>query len=229
MKKIILLLVIILLSSCAAPIAETPVSKIETKEFVPEESTLTATQVPTLTPEPTATPTQTLTPTETATSTPEPNYTKIGEKFILYTNVLGWQVLTCGDDIQEEDIDAGIVLFQENPVKYFCDLLGYSKPEIAEGEYQYLLIFREVHNKPQNAPNGLNIYLAKVGLCEGEIFWTNPQDLRADELTSINTGGGFKTAQELREYKDSYSIALRIWPITEEEAKLLAKAGLGAK
>jgi len=105
--------------------------------------TLTTTYAPSFTPN--NSPEPTITPTLTPTKTPLPEYTVLGEGANHWAELFGWEVVPCGIEIVEENLEKGIFLYRKDTNEYFCNFKGFDEPvpQPELGGAQYLLIFEK--------------------------------------------------------------------------------------
>ena len=185
----------ILLAGCATPPISTA-TEVPTSTSPP--ATATVTTSPTATPTETSTPTQ-IPPTSTATNTPLPEYTEFGEAINSIVQAIDFEVVVCGPEITEENLDRGIFLYREDKVEYFCSVEGFIEPvDPGESQYQYLLVFA-------NYPDHGGYLFSVVGI--SEILFSYPSRYNVEGIEWI-------------EGRVDPTI-IRMWPLTEEQFNIL--------
>jgi hypothetical protein len=199
-----------LLCSCTTTLEVTE-ADTTTNSSIPATATAepTSTDVPTNTPtlEPTAT--ETVMPTATPTSTPVPEYTELGEFVNRVVQVIDFEVVICGPEITEENLDKGIFLYRVDTNEYFCDFVGFTEPVVppgmAEPQYQYILLYGQFE---LGEDSGYIFGLVRFN----EFLYSYP--------SQHNIEGVEWTEGEVQ------SNILRMWPLTKDQFDLLVENGV---
>lgn len=236
MKKLLLFfLLLFLLCSCSPA-----------QGLIEKENTLTQiviVEVNTDTPEPTSTslPTKTNTPNPTNTFTPMPTpvFTELGASAYQIASVLNWDVIICGDEIDQKSFEDGTVGYEdgifpltEDTGEYFCGFTGYQPEPVPEPAMTSLGVVGQValsFFEYKQEKNGLVMTQYAINpIIMTKDYFPNPSAVKAKELFEKLIGGEFENINEYRKQEKYTPIPLKIWPLTEEElGKLRSDLSVG--
>jgi len=230
MKKVLFLTVIfmMLMSSCVIPVYVPIVDVTSTPTDI-----LLPTATPTLTPEPTFTPT--ITPTSTNTPSPTttsvPIFTEEGKQANFYAESFGWEVVTCDEDVKEEDRLHGIFLYREDAEIYFCDFRIDAVEPAPESEGQQnvlVLIIHELSQCKGDVCNFTGVITASFGwgVVYSPFYFPTPSLYSAEEIMLLSRKL-FNSIEEMWELTNQHFVFARMWSLTNEELEIISNQERG--